>query len=212
VENYVIEVEVFFRVTTLEYNSKEKKEMSTTPDPRMQGYDQPTEPVPPTIGRTYEVGNNTVRSTDAGSAYSQSQRENYVDSMGNRVENSVEVFEDKNQSRANIRYWITTVTYFVLAVLEIILGLRLLFRLLGANEGNGFIMFLYNLSHVFVGPFNGIFNDQALGRNVFEISTLVAMLVYALIAWGIVSLGRVLFAPVQPGHRSITTTRRGRTL
>jgi hypothetical protein len=186
--------------------------MSTTPDPRMQGYDQPTEPVPPTIGRTYGVGNNSVRSTDAGSAYSQSQRENYVDSMGNRVENSVEVFEDRNQSRANIRYWITTVTYFVLAVLEIILGLRLLFRLLGANEGNGFIMFLYNLSHLFVGPFNGIFNDQALGRSVFEISTLVAMLVYALIAWGIVSLGRVLFAPVQPGHRSITTTRRDRTL
>ena len=73
-------------------------------------------------------------------------------------------------------------------------------------------MFLYNLSHVFVAPFNGIFNDQALGRSVFEMSTLIAMLVYALIAWGIVSLGRVIFAPVMPGHQSITTTRRDRTL
>ncbi len=186
--------------------------MNSTPDPRMQGYDQPTEPVnPPNDGRPYGEGNNVVRSSNAGGAYSQSQRENYVDPMGNRYENSMEVFEDKNQSRANIRYWITTVTYFVLSVLEVILVLRLIFRLLGAHQDNGFIMFLYNLSHVFVGPFNGIFNDQTLGRSgVFEISTLIAMLVYALLAWGIVSLGRVIFAPVQSGHQSITTTRRSR--
>src|SRR6266487_3946746 len=161
-----------------------KKEMSSTPNPRMQGYDQPTEPVPPpTYGRPYHVGNNTVQ-----------------------------VYEDRNQSRANIRYWITTITYFLLGVLEIILALRVLFHLLGANQGNSFIMFLYNLSHVLVAPFNGIFNDQALGRSVFEMSTLIAMLVYALIAWGIVSLGRVTFSPVMPGHQSITTTRRDRTL
>jgi len=71
-------------------------------------------------------------------------------------------------------------------------------------------MFLYNLSHIFVAPFNGIFNDQALGRSVFEISTLVAMLVYALIAWGIVSLGNLIFAPKYSGQRRISTTRRSR--
>lgn len=186
--------------------------MNSTPDPRMQGNDQPTEPVAhPTDRPPDGAGDNVVRSSNAGGMYSQGQRENYVDPMGNRVENSMEVYEDRNQSRANIRYWITTVTYFVLAVLEVILGLRLIFRLLGANQDNGFIMFLYNLSHVFVGPFNGIFNDQTLGRSgVFEISTLIAMLVYALLAWGIVSLGRVIFAPVMSGHQSITTTRRRR--
>jgi len=69
---------------------------------------------------------------------------------------------------------------------------------------------LYNLSHIFVVAFNGIFNDQALGRSVFEISTIVAMIVYALIAWGIVSLCRVIFAPNLPGRQSVTTTRRRR--
>jgi hypothetical protein len=107
-----------------------------------------------------------------------------------------------------MRFWITRVVYYILAVLEVILGLRLLFRLLGASQGNDFVMFLYNLSHVFVGPFNGIFNDQALGRSVFEISTIVAMLVYALLAWGIVSLGRVVFAPNYTGRQSSKTTRR----
>lgn len=130
--------------------------------------------------------------------------------MGNQVENREAVYEDENQRRANIRYWIARIIYFVLAVLEVIMGLRFIFRLLGANEGNSFVLFLYNLSHVFVGPFNGIFNDQALGRSVFETSTLIAMVIYALIAWGLVSLGRVLFAPNLSGRQSVTSTRRGR--
>ncbi|MBA2286589.1 MAG: YggT family protein [Ktedonobacteraceae bacterium] len=130
--------------------------------------------------------------------------------MGNQVENRVEVFEDQNQRRANTRFWITRITYFVLAVVEVILLLRFIFRLLGANQDNGFITFLYSLSHVFVAAFNGIFNDQALGHSVFEISTIVAMIVYALIAWGIVSLGRLLFAPQVSGRQSVTRTRRGR--
>ena len=176
--------------------------MSTAPDPRMPGYDQPT-----VSDRAYDrqMYNDAARS-------GQSQREDYVDAAGNRVEQRVDVYEDKNQSRANARYWITRVTYFVLGVLEVILGLRLLFRLLGANTDNGFITFLYSLSHIFVVGFNGIFNDQALGRSVFEVSTLIAMLVYALIAWGIVSLGRVLFAPILADRQSITTTRRDRGL
>lgn len=177
-----------------------------SPDPRMQGYQQPPNQVP-SEGQAY---NDTVRSSSNSGAYVQSQHESYVDPMGNQVENRAEVFEDENQRRANIRYWITRVTYFLLGVLEVILLLRFLFRLLGANQGSDFVMFLYNLSHVFVVAFNGIFNDQALGKSVFETSTLIAMIVYALLAWGIVSLGRVIFAPNLSGRRSTTATRRNR--
>lgn len=176
--------------------------MNTPPDPRMQGYNQPTDPNAPMYDE------RTVRNVQSGNAYSQSQRQSYVDQRGNRVENQVETVEDKNQSRANIRFWITRVTYFVLGVLEVILLLRLLFHLLGANTGSSFITFLYDLSHVFVAAFNGIFNDQTLGHSVFEFSTLIAMVVYALIGWGIVSLGRVMFAPIISGQETVSTTRR----
>ena len=179
------------------------------PDPQYPINDEPTQVNPqPQYRRPVD---NSVRSADGGGAYMQSQQQSYVDPAGNRVESREEVYEDKNVSRANARYWVTTVTYFILGVLEVILGLRLLFRLLGANQDNGFISFLYSLSHVFVGAFNGIFNDQGIGTShVFETSTVIAMLIYALIAWGIVSLGRVAFAPVASGHQSVTTTRRGR--
>ena len=175
---------------------------------------QPYQPNP--LGQDYQPPSygsesNTVHSAQAGGAYVQSQRESYVDPAGNRIENREEVFEDKNQQRANTRYWIRNVTYFILGVIEVILALRFIFRLLGANASSGFIQFLYSLSALFVGPFNGIFNDQGLGQtqtHVFETSTIVAMLVYALIAWGIVSLGRVMFSPVTTGQQRFTTTRR----
>jgi YGGT family len=168
-------------------------------DPRIQNYQQPPD----------EAYGSTIQSENAGGAYVQRERQSYVDPTGNRVENRAEVYEDANQSRANTRYWITRITYFILSVLEVILALRFVFRLLGAHESNSFINFLYGLSHVFVAPFNGIFNDQALGTSsVFEISTIIAMLVYALIAWGIVSLGRVAYAPVVSGRRSVNSTRR----
>jgi len=63
-----------------------------------------------------------------------------------------------------------------------------------------------------VSPFNGTFTDHVLGSyGVFDVSTLIAMIVYALLAWGIVALGRVLFAPNLTGRQSITTTRRSRS-
>src|SRR5262245_53713361 len=124
--------------------------------------DQPTEAKQvPYQGHAY----GTARSSDIGGVHAQSQHESYVDPMGNLVENREEVYEDTNQRLAYIRYWIATVTYFVLGVLEVILLLRFLFRLLGANEGSGFIMFLYGLSHVFVAPFSGIFNNPTLSSN-----------------------------------------------
>ena len=53
---------------------------------------------------------------------------------------------------------------------------------------------------MFVVPFYGIFNDPTFGNSVLEITTLIAMLIYALLAWGIVSLGRLVFAPKIPGR------------
>ncbi len=177
----------------------------SSPEPGTPGYQQPPNQRP-TEAQGY--GASTTSSSQGANA--QSQYENYVDPMGNQVERHESIFVDENLRRANIRRRITTITYFVLGVLEVILLLRLLLRLLGANEVSGFVMFIYNLSHIFVVPFNGIFNDQALGRSVFETSTLIAMIVYALLAWGIVSLGRLVFAPNNPASQTRSSTRRKR--
>ncbi|HEY7346950.1 MAG TPA: YggT family protein [Ktedonobacterales bacterium] len=203
--------------------------MSSSASPNDPAYDQPTAPLegqspyyqypqsqypqsePPAYfpPGSHQPADQVVRSSDFGGAHAESRYSSYVDADGNIVERRQQVYHDANQQRANIRYWSTTVIYFLLSVLEVILGLRWLFRLLGANTDNDFISFLYGISHPFVAPFNGIFNDQSLGRQgVFEFSTLIAMLVYALIAWGLVALINLLFRPVPGTTDSTITTRR----
>lgn len=173
------------------------------PDPNAPAYPPNAETVP------VRLQGNDVRSFGNEGVSVESQRESYVDQSGQRVENSVETYEDKNLRKENLRYWATNIIYFLLGVLEVILGLRFVFRLFGANEDNAFILALYNFSHVFVGPFNNIFNDQSIGsKSVFELSTLVAMLIYALIAWGLIALARVLFAPAYGASQQVVSRRR----
>lgn len=74
------------------------------------------------------------------------------------------------------------VIYFVGGLLLILLGLRFLLALLGANPNNGFANFIYTTSHPFASPFFSLFSyDQRLGRSRFELGTLVAIIVYALV-------------------------------
>jgi hypothetical protein len=100
--------------------------------------------------------------------------------------------------------------YFVLGVVEVILGLSFLFRLLAASESSGFVRFLYDLTYPLAHPFAGIFTDPTLGTSsVFEVSTLVAMLMYALLGWGLVALVQVVLAPrFASRQRSLSTRRR----
>jgi uncharacterized membrane protein len=177
--------------------------MINQPDPRTADSAQSRETVNP------GGEDATVRSATTDGSYGESRQTNYVDPAGNLVENRVEVYQDTNLWRANRRSWVTNIISFLVGLLEMILALRAAFRLLGASQDNSFTQFLYNLSHLFVAPFNGIFHDQALGtRSVFELSTLIAMLVYALLAWGLVALSRVVFAPHESGRQRFTATRR----
>lgn len=81
------------------------------------------------------------------------------------------------------------VVWFIAGVLLVLLAFRFVFIMLGANPGNAFVNFIYSLSHPFASPFFGIFGyTQTLGSAKVEWSTLVAMFVYALVAYGIARL------------------------
>lgn len=86
--------------------------------------------------------------------------------------------------------------YFLFGVLEILLVFRLILKLLGANPSSSFVNLIYNLTGVFVRPFSGIFpagfNQGVVTTSIFEPATLVAIIVYAVIAWGIVELVRIV--------------------
>lgn len=80
------------------------------------------------------------------------------------------------------------VIWYILYVIEILLAFRVLLKLLGANSFSGFTYFIYAVSAPFALPFAGILQTSANLDFVFEWSTLIAMAVYAIIAYGMVAL------------------------
>lgn len=81
------------------------------------------------------------------------------------------------------------IVYYLAGVIIVLLMLRIVLLILAANQGSGFVDFVYAVSGLFAMPFYGIFNYQpSYGQSVFEISSVVAIVVYALIAFGITKL------------------------
>jgi hypothetical protein len=81
--------------------------------------------------------------------------------------------------------------WLLAGIVDALLVIRFAFKLLGASTQASFVTFTYNLTQVFVAPFHGIFNTSASGGNVFEPESLVAIVIYSLIGWGLARLVRV---------------------
>ncbi len=92
--------------------------------------------------------------------------------------------------------------YFFFGVLEILLAFRLVLKLMGASIGSAFVSLIYGLSGAFILPFEGIFRrgftQGVETTSILEPSTLVAIIVYSILAWGIVKLLRILSGERQP--------------
>lgn len=92
-------------------------------------------------------------------------------------------------------YLARNIVYYILGLLETILAFRLILMLLGANPQSGFVAFIYSISRIFLAPFSGIFrsfiSEGIETRSVFEPATIIAMIVYALAAYGIAKLLRI---------------------
>ena len=109
-----------------------------------------------------------------------------------KTETPQKVFEKK---KAIFRTY--QVVWYILAVIEILLGFRVILKALGANPLSGFTDLVYALSDPLALPFSGILKVTVSGNSVFEWSTFIAAIVYALIAYGIVYLIQIV-KPVTP--------------
>jgi hypothetical protein len=77
--------------------------------------------------------------------------------------------------------------------LEALLGIRVILRVIGANTGNVFTALVYQLSDLFLWPFRSIVANPSLQNLTLEITTIIAMLVYALLGWLVVRMLWVVF-------------------
>ncbi len=110
------------------------------------------------------------------------------------------------------------VVTLVFGVIEGLLLIRFALKALGANPAAGFASFIYDVTGPLLAPFTGLFGTpSAANGGVFETTTLVAIVVYALIAWALAALVRVAFGaaarpvggvdPVAPGDVTVDERR-----
>lgn len=84
------------------------------------------------------------------------------------------------------------IIWFIVGTIVVLLGLRFVLKLFGANQSSGFVDLIYSITNVLTAPFDSMFgvtrSTSGEVDSVFEPSIIVAALVYTLIGWGIVKL------------------------
>ena len=93
-----------------------------------------------------------------------------------------------NSSSTKPLYLGTQIIWYLLGLLETLLVFRFVLKFLDANSAAGFSRFIYTITYPFANLFFNVFQTTVIQDSVFEWTTLLAMLAYALIAQGIVKI------------------------
>ena len=103
--------------------------------------------------------------------------------------------------------------WLLLGILEVLIALRIGLQLIGANPVNPIVAFIYGFTFLFLFPFAGMVASPTSGSIVLELSSVFAMLVYALIAWVVQRTVWLLFyRPRWPVVDTTQTTTRERRI
>lgn len=113
------------------------------------------------------------------------------------------VVQDVHLEYRDALYRVSQFVWLLFGGLEALIGIRVLLLLIGANPANWFTAFVYQLSDVFLWPFRNIVANPTFQNHVFEVTSLIAMIVYPLIGWAMVRLIWVLF--YRPPSSQVTT-------
>ena len=112
--------------------------------------------------------------------------------LGDTTNTTTQVTSSQNQSE-HVQNTVVNVIWYIVGLVESLLLVRFVLALLGANTLNTFANFIYSVSHPFVAPFFSLFSYKntidGIGR--LEVYTVVAMIVYALVGYGVAKLATI---------------------
>ena len=100
---------------------------------------------------------------------------------------------------------LTQLIYWVFALVEGLILIRLVLKVLGANQAAGFAQFIYGITGPLVAPFINLFSNPAYQNSVLELSSIVALIVYALVAWLLGKLVWILVGETRSAVRTHST-------
>lgn len=122
-----------------------------------------------------------------------SQTEKVTRAVSDDGETEIRQTAVQRTSRASGITVVQRVIWFIVGVISVVLLLRILLLLIGANQGNGFVDLVYAIGGFFAAPFSGIVSSPTYGVSFFDSASVVAIVVYLLLGWGaskLVTLGQ----------------------
>jgi YGGT family protein len=112
--------------------------------------------------------------------------------------------------RANSNRLVQAV-YLMFGLVEALLVVRFLLRALAANADAGFAQAVYAITSVLVAPFSGLFGTPQIATGAaLELSTLIALIVYAGIGWLLARAAWLMFGETRSSSVASSTTRQTR--
>jgi len=112
--------------------------------------------------------------------------------------------QEPERERRIFSFKITQLIWLFFGVLEVMIALRIGLLLIGANPNSPIVVFIYGLTYLFLFPFTGLIGSPSTGNMVFELSSVFAMVIYALLAWIIERIVWLIF--YRPRGQVVGTT------
>ena len=101
--------------------------------------------------------------------------------------------KEPERERRILTFKATQLVWLLFGILEGLIALRIGLKLIGANPDSPIAVYLYGFTGLFLLPFEGLTGTPSSGGMVLEVSSVIAMLVYALIAWALERIIWVIF-------------------
>ena len=110
------------------------------------------------------------------------------------------VVRDRSAEQRLLVERVTQIIWLLFGFLEALIAIRIILKLIGANPAAVFSQVIYGVTEVFLWPFSGIIANPGVNQFQLEISSIIGMIVYGLIAWGLVRLIWILFYRPETGE------------
>jgi hypothetical protein len=102
-------------------------------------------------------------------------------------------------------YRLTQLIYWIFGLIEGLILIRFVLKALGANPNAGFAEFIYGITYPLVAPFVGLFGNPSAQGSVLELHSIVALIVYALLAWLLAKLAWIVVGDTRTAVKTRAT-------
>lgn len=103
-------------------------------------------------------------------------------------ERVAQVTVDPYARRRSALYIMRQAIWLVFGLVEGLIAIRFVLRLLGASPTAGFADLIYGVTAPLVAPFVGLFGTPRFEGSALEVTSIVAIIIYALLGWALIKV------------------------